>query len=62
MQYTVKIETSVSVDADTPQGAMAQAASWARESLENSNAYVKAYVDGKRHPRLVHSCPIEDVE
>lgn len=44
-KYTVQIETSVSVEAETPEMALAQAREWAQESLSDSNAVGKVYAE-----------------
>lgn len=44
-KYTVQIETSVSVEAETPEMALAQAREWVEESLSDSNAVGKVYAE-----------------
>ncbi len=63
-KYTVRIETSVSVEANSPQEAAEQAVYWASEDLANSNALVRVYHDNDtgKLGRRVLEMPIEEFE
>lgn len=52
-EYTVRIETSVSIEADSPEQAAFQAQVWADESLTDSNGIAKVYQYKKGKLKLV---------
>lgn len=61
-KYTVRIETSVSVEAFNALAAAQQAKELAEESLSESNALVRVYEgDQKKLGRKVLDSPIEEV-